>query len=68
MTTEGRHLAALVVGVEVYKRDTGRAIVVTGAGLAANTRRDARAVWLYTSPSHSKLLGFVSHEYAQTAG
>lgn len=46
--------------VEVYENRKGRAIKVTAVGLAANTRRNDYAVWLYTSPSHSKLLGFVS--------
>lgn len=46
--------------VDVYKSGNSHKIKVMAAGLAANTHRNAYAIWLYTSPSHSKLLGFVS--------
>lgn len=55
--------SAKVTGiVDVYKNGNSRKIKVTAVGLAANTRRNAYAIWLYTSPSHSRLLGFVSPE------
>jgi hypothetical protein len=44
----------------VYKDGTRRAITVTALGLAANKTGNAYAVWLYKSPSQSKLLGFVN--------
>jgi hypothetical protein len=46
--------------VDEVVRNGQYGIVVHASGLAANTRHNAYAVWLYTSGSPSKLLGFVS--------
>lgn len=35
-------------------------ITITATGLAANTRHNAYAVWLYRSPTDERLLGFVN--------
>ena len=35
-------------------------IVIAAAGVPANTKHDAYAVWLYKSPSKAKILGFVN--------
>jgi hypothetical protein len=46
--------------VDVYNDGTSRGITVTAIGLAPNTHRNAYAIWLYTSPPDSRLLGFVN--------
>jgi hypothetical protein len=46
--------------VDEVLRNGQYSIVVHASGLAANTRRNAYAVWLYTSASPSELLGFVN--------
>ncbi|MDQ6607412.1 MAG: hypothetical protein M3Z06_12800, partial [Actinomycetota bacterium] len=55
--------------VAVYRRNPGgrvgllpraKTFTVFARGLAPNTKRDAYAVWLYASPSQTRLLGFVN--------
>ncbi|MHB8658982.1 MAG: RNA polymerase sigma factor [Solirubrobacteraceae bacterium] len=50
-----------VAGVAQILRQGSRiGIVIVAQGVPANTAHDAYAVWLYSSPTTSRLLGFVS--------
>lgn len=58
---------------QVIKEGANQGLVIVAQGIAANTAHDAYAVWLYNSPSDSKILGFVnpgvkSNGKLQTAG
>jgi hypothetical protein len=44
----------------VVRQGTTTAIELVGTGVPPNTAHDAYAVWLYNSPSDSRLLGFVN--------
>jgi hypothetical protein len=62
------------VGIaEVIKAGSATGLVIVAQGLAANTKHDAYAVWLYNSPSDAYRLGYVqqavtSNGKLQTAG
>ncbi len=45
---------------EVLRQGSTTAVAIVGQGLAANTKHDAYAVWLYNSPGDAKRLGFVN--------
>jgi len=47
---------------EIVKQGTNTGILIVAQGLAANTTKppNAYAVWLYNSPTDSKILGFVN--------
>jgi hypothetical protein len=45
---------------EVLRQGTADGIAVVAQNVPPNTKHDAYAVWLYNSPSDSKLLGFVN--------
>ncbi len=48
-------------GVAIVVKQGGQyGILVRGQGVAANSRHDAYAVWLYNSPSDSRILGFIN--------
>jgi hypothetical protein len=45
---------------QVVKQGAQEGIVIAAAGVPANTKHDAYAVWLYKSPTKAKILGFVN--------
>ncbi len=48
-------------GVAIVVKQGGQyGILVRGQGVAANTGHNAYAVWLYNSPSDSRILGFIN--------
>lgn len=49
------------IGVaEVVRRGNTAAVAILGKGLARNTKHDAYAIWLYSSPTDAVRLGFVN--------
>jgi Sigma-70, region 4 len=62
------------VGIaELLRANSQLGIAVVGEHIPANTKTNAYAVWLYNSPGHAELLGFVnpgvtSSEQLSTAG
>jgi hypothetical protein len=45
---------------QVVQQGSQVGVVIVAQGVPANTKHDAYAVWLYTSPTTSKFLGFVN--------
>lgn len=68
--TAGSKTAGVAI---VVRQGTSTGIVITAQGVTPNTKHNAYAVWLYTSPTTSHILGFVNPGVAkngklQTAG
>ncbi len=49
-----------VAAAEIVQQGSLRAIAIIGQHIPANTKHNSYEVWLYSSPSHFKSLGFVS--------
>ena len=45
---------------QVIRQGTNLGLVIVAQSVAANTSHDAYAVWLYNSPTDSRILGFVN--------
>jgi outer membrane biosynthesis protein TonB len=55
------------VGVAQIVKQAGKeGLVLVATGVTPNTKHDAYAVWLYASPSHAHLLGFVNPAVGST--
>jgi hypothetical protein len=55
------HAGSQTVGVAaVFRSGTAIGVLIQAQKVPPNTKHDAYAVWLYNSPSDSKILGFVS--------